>query len=100
MYDEGLFDSQDALEERIDDVFAEINSSVIETKVWEDREEVDGVMELKRVQVKGASSKGWVQTREELEWGVRAAWRNSRKCIMRADYPSLRFVSLWVKLGA
>ena len=94
MYNEGLFNSQDAFEQRVQEVIAEINAGVIETKVWEDsREEVNGVMELKRAQVMGVSSKGWLQTREELEWGVRIAWRNSRKCIMRADYPNLRFAS-------
>ena len=34
----------------------------------------------------------WSQTTEELEFGVRRAWRNSRKCIMRSHCEELK---LW-----
>lgn len=94
MYDEGLFNSQDDFDKRVQEVIAEIDAGVLETKVWEDSQEIiDGITELKRVQIEGASSKGWLQTREELEWGIRVAWRNSRKCIMRTHYKYLKFVS-------
>lgn len=36
------------------------------------------------------SSDGWTQTTQELEYGIRTAWKHSRKCIMRSQYQSLR----------
>jgi nitric oxide synthase oxygenase domain/subunit len=59
--------------------------------VWEDPNE-DNAVERRKVQ--GVSSNGYAQTTEELEWGVRVAWRNSRKCIMRAHCWDLKCVDL------
>ena len=36
----------------------------------------------------------WYQTSAELEFGIRRAWRNSRKCIMRSHCEDLRWASL------
>lgn len=32
----------------------------------------------------------WTQTFEELEFGLRTAWKHARKCIMRSEYRNLR----------
>lgn len=59
--------------------------------LWEDVNE-DGITERRKLQ--GLSSNGYLQTKEELDWGVRFAWRNSRKCIMRAHCWDLKCVDL------
>lgn len=94
MYDEGLFTSGHDFESRLQQVLAEIDSGAVQTKVWVDSEvTTQDYVELKRVQVDGYSSSGWQQNRRELEWGVRVAWRNARKCIMRAHSQDLVCVS-------
>ncbi|KAL9617496.1 MAG: hypothetical protein Q9160_007707 [Pyrenula sp. 1 TL-2023] len=40
------------------------------------------------------SSSGWIQRTEELEFGIRIAWKHSRKCIMRSQYKDLRLCDL------
>jgi nitric oxide synthase oxygenase domain/subunit len=91
MYDEGLFENQKTFNRRLEKVMEEITAGIVETKVWADQQEfVDGVANVKRVEVDGKSSRGWIQTSNELEWGVRASWRNSRKCILRAHYHDLK----------
>ena len=40
------------------------------------------------------SSHGWTHSTEELTYGVRAARKHSRKCIMRSQYESLRLCDL------
>lgn len=62
--------------------------------VWEDVDDLHGSGGIDRVKVSGWSSSGYVQTKEELGFGVRIAWKNSRKCIMRAHYPALKLVDL------
>lgn len=32
----------------------------------------------------------WTQTSDELEFGIRQAWKHSRRCIMRSEYKNLR----------
>ncbi|KZL77677.1 nitric oxide synthase [Colletotrichum tofieldiae] len=36
----------------------------------------------------------WTQTFEELEFGLRTAWKHARKCIMRSEYNNLRLCDL------
>ncbi|KAK1532085.1 nitric oxide synthase [Colletotrichum costaricense] len=36
----------------------------------------------------------WTQTFEELEFGLRTAWKHARKCIMRSEYSNLRLCDL------
>lgn len=36
----------------------------------------------------------WHQTFEELQHGLRLAWKHSRKCIMRSEFDSLRYEQL------
>ena len=42
----------------------------------------------------------WTQTSEELLHGIRIAWKNSRKCIMRSHYKELEYVILECYLEA
>ncbi|TDZ20733.1 Nitric oxide synthase, inducible [Colletotrichum orbiculare MAFF 240422] len=36
----------------------------------------------------------WTQTFEELEFGIRTAWKHARKCIMRSEYRNLKLCDL------
>lgn len=38
----------------------------------------------------GSVGGNWTQTSEELEFGIRQAWKHSRRCIMRSEYKDLR----------
>lgn len=77
-------------EDRLKEVMEEIDAGAKDAKVWIDQESVvHGRTELERVEVDGVTSSGWYQTEEEIAWGVKVAWRNSRKCIMRAHYQDL-----------
>jgi nitric oxide synthase oxygenase domain/subunit len=95
--DDGRFANQHAFKDRLQEVTAEIDAGAVETTVWVEVEEIiNNVRQLKRVRKTGVSSRGWRQTEEEVSWGVQVAWRNSRKCIMRADYQDLSSVSYHV----
>ncbi|TVY82956.1 Nitric oxide synthase oxygenase [Lachnellula suecica] len=91
MCEHGLLTTQQ-LEHRLQAVLTEIEAGAVDAAVWVDS--TTDVGEMDRVKVDGVSSNGWAQTRDELEWGVRVAWRNSRKCIMRAHFGDLRLVDL------
>jgi len=91
MWEEGLFTVKQ-FNERLESVLKEIENGAVETAVWENQMQEDG--EMKEVKIEGTSSSGWVQTKEELEWGVQVAWKNSRKCIMRAHFGELKLVDL------
>ncbi len=91
MLAEGIFTSSEAFEQRLKEVILEIEENKVECMLWEEVNE-DGIIERRKL--KGVSSNGYVQTKEELEWGVRFAWRNSRKCIMRAHCWDLKCVDL------
>lgn len=95
MFEDGFFPNVEAYEARQREVLAEIDASTVEAKVWVDSEgPPNGGSGLRRIQVDGLTSPGWKQDRKELEWGIRAAWKNSRKCIMRAHYQDLCLVDL------
>ncbi|KAK7967737.1 nitric-oxide synthase [Apiospora aurea] len=42
----------------------------------------------------GSVGGNWTQTSEELEFGIRQAWKHSRRCIMRSEYKDLRLCDL------
>lgn len=92
MLEEGLFPSNSAFEARLTAVFEEIKRNALEAMVWQDSSTSTG--DVHRVKIKGWSSSGYVQTKEELQIGIRLSWKNSRKCIMRAHYPELKLVDL------
>lgn len=91
MLSEGLFDSSEVFEQRLKEVIKQIEGNSVKCMVWGDSAGDDGVQRRK---VQGVSSNGYVQTKEEMEWGVRIAWRNSRKCIMRAHCWDLKCLDL------
>ena len=81
LHREGFYDSEDAFRDRLAQVLQEIRSYAAEGVVQENdsHNRVGG---------------NYVQTREELQFGVRRAWRNSRKCIMRSHCEELRLCDL------
>jgi nitric oxide synthase oxygenase domain/subunit len=91
MLAEAIFPSSEAFEQRVKEVIVEIEKNKVECMLWEEMNE-DGIIERRKLH--GVSSNGYLQTKEELEWGVRFAWRNSRKCIMRAHAWDLKCVDL------
>ncbi|KAH9905392.1 nitric oxide synthase [Xylariomycetidae sp. FL2044] len=50
--------------------------------------------DLCQSQVIGIVGGTWTQTSEELEFGIRVAWKNARRCIMRSDYRDLKLCDL------
>lgn len=74
--DEGFYDSEDAFQERQKQVLREIHAGSITGVIREDHSY-------------GRLGGNWTQTYEELEFGIRRAWRNSRKCIMRSHCEEL-----------
>ncbi|KAI4268044.1 MAG: hypothetical protein LQ337_008063 [Flavoplaca oasis] len=77
LHQEDFFDNDMAFERRLDSVLAEIRSGVRYGIVRESKEH-------------GAIGGIWHQTFAELEFGVRRAWRNARKCIMRSHSDELK----------
>lgn len=92
MLEEGLFASRSSFEARLASVLEEIGRNAVETTVWQDSANFNG--DVQRVKVNGRSSSGYNHTSDELRFGVRLAWKNARRCIMRAHYPELKLVDL------
>lgn len=91
MLAEGLFSSTKDFEQRLGDVMKEIEENGVDCMVYKD-ESGDGGLEKRKVQ--GRGSNGYIHMKEELEWGAKVSWRNSRKCIMRAHCWDLKCVDL------
>ncbi|KAL8725039.1 MAG: hypothetical protein Q9166_007614 [cf. Caloplaca sp. 2 TL-2023] len=81
LYREGFFDSHEALINRLDSVLKEIRTGARDGIIRED----------KRFGTVGGS---WQQTPAELKFGIRRAWRNARKCIMRSHSDELELCDL------
>lgn len=77
----GVYDSEDVFQQRLKQVLREIRAGATKGTVREDH----SVARMGGV---------WAQTVPELEFGVRRAWRNSRKCIMRSHCEELRLCDL------
>lgn len=79
---DGILESDEHLRLRAQDVIlqTERNPEVVKKK----RNSINGD--------KAAVGGPWYQTFRELEHGVRLAWKNSPKCIMRSEYQSLKLV--------
>lgn len=80
-YDEAFFTNEEAFQERLVVVKDEIRAGVINGIAREGRS---------RTELGG----NWTQTLEELRFGIRRAWRNSRKCIMRSHCDELQLCDL------
>lgn len=78
---EGIYDTEHEFPRRLEQVLAEIRSGATNGVVREDHSvaKIGGI---------------WTQTPRELEFGVRRAWRNSRKCIMRSHCEELELCDL------
>lgn len=78
---EGFYDSEDVFQNRLDQVQVEIKAGSVKGVVREDHSYAD---------VAGV----WTQTHQELEFGIRRAWRNAKKCIMRSHCEELKLCDL------
>lgn len=76
---EDFFDSDEAFCDRLRAVLREIRAGATNGIIRQD----------KRL---GKIGGNWSQTPAELEFGLRRAWRNSRKCIMRSHCDELKYV--------
>ncbi|PWY88332.1 putative nitric oxide synthase [Aspergillus heteromorphus CBS 117.55] len=81
LWQDGIY-TEHEYNERRTQVMDEIERSAKEKIVWS--------REVKRV----SKTSTWTQTPEELRYGLRLAWRNSRKCIMRSRYQELELCDL------
>ena len=81
LWQDGIY-TEDRYTERRAQVMEDIDRSAKEKIVWSQG--------AKRV----GKTSTWTQTSEELRYGVRLAWRNSRKCIMRSRYQELELCDL------
>lgn len=77
LHREGFFADDEAFRVRLQHALYEIRASSAEGVIRDSREcgTVGGV---------------WTQTPRELEFGLRRAWRNARKCIMRSHCEELK----------
>ncbi|MCJ1257547.1 hypothetical protein MMC24_005373 [Lignoscripta atroalba] len=81
LHREGFFDTDEKFQLRLKNVCDEIRADAVEGVVREDKS---------YAKLGG----NWVQTPRELEFGLRRAWRNSRKCIMRSHCEELKLCDL------
>ena len=83
---EGFYEDDLEFQHRLQEVRQEIRDGAIKDKV---QEEVSDNA-TKCITIGG----NWTQTSSELEFGIRRAWRNSRKCIMRSHCEDLKLCDL------
>ncbi|PWY93109.1 nitric oxide synthase [Aspergillus sclerotioniger CBS 115572] len=81
LWQDGIY-TENRYSERKEQVMEEINRSAKDKIVW--------IQGAKRV----GKTSTWMQTSEELRYGLQLAWRNSRKCIMRSRYQELELCDL------
>lgn len=81
LHHEGFFTSEDAFQKRRVHVSEEIRAGAVESVARGDQSSTKP----------GGT---WTQTPEELRFGLRRAWRNSRKCIMRSHCEELQLCDL------
>lgn len=65
----------------LEEVLGEIRDEAVEAVIREDNP-------------RGMVGGNWTQWSEELEFGIRRAWRNARKCIMRSHSDELKLCDL------
>ncbi|ORY71769.1 nitric oxide synthase [Pseudomassariella vexata] len=87
----GMIDSEQALKKRIQYVIKEIKTNSVTARY----NACNGVgSDSVRTPTVGIVGGNWSQTSQELEFGIRLAWKHSRKCIMRSEYKDLRLCDL------
>ena len=84
---DNVFSSNEVYQSRLKEVLEEINKNAEITPATRD----PAGMKLTNGKLSSEVSSGnWNQTTQELQYGVRIAWKHSRKCIMRSQYKELR----------
>jgi hypothetical protein len=73
---EGVY-KEDQYKARCNEVLQSLEASAVVEEIW-----MDGVRTVGKTAT-------WIQTSEELLHGLRLAWKNSRKCIMRSHFRQL-----------
>ena len=86
MRQESLAEDDVQYQNRLREVLTEIRNNAVISRSSFDA--VDGFPAI--TSSDGLSSHGWSQSIQEIEFGIRAAWKHSRKCIMRSQYHNLR----------
>ncbi|KAL8898175.1 MAG: hypothetical protein Q9207_006841 [Kuettlingeria erythrocarpa] len=81
LHREHFFATNEAFTNRLNGVLAEIRSNACEGAIRENRQQ-------------GIVGGNWEQTPAELEFGIRRAWRNARKCIMRSHSDELKLCDM------
>ena len=81
LYDEGFFHSEAQFEARLQEVHAEILYGA-----------TGGIAREHKLPTRLGGN--WTQTPRELEFGIRRAWRNARKCIARNHSEELKLCDL------
>ena len=81
LFEDGFFPDQQAYETRLQAVLSEILSN-----------STDGIARGDKIISRLGGP--WSQTPEELAFGIKRAWRNSRKCIGRNHYQELKLCDL------
>ena len=76
---QGVISSDLELETRLLSAFSDIAQSTVQSQVTDNEGNT----------YDGLAGGSWMQTKSELEYGIRAAWRNSRRCIMRSEHEGL-----------
>ncbi|KAL9630487.1 MAG: hypothetical protein Q9204_004698, partial [Flavoplaca sp. TL-2023a] len=82
--DSDVIQTDNALSERIKEALVQISTTAAVSTVT-DR---DGNVST------GLAGGTWYQHPKELEYGLRASWRNARRCIMRSEHEHLALVDL------
>ncbi|WYZ35291.1 hypothetical protein EsH8_I_001567 [Colletotrichum jinshuiense] len=90
MYKDGLIDTE-RLHHRAHEVLQEIQKNSTEGKFTTASECGPESAPTTTVGLVGGL---WTQTFEELEFGLRTAWKHARKCIMRSEYNNLKLCDL------
>ena len=78
---EGFYGGEDKFKDRLGQVLGEIRAGATEAVIRQDN-------------THGLVGGNWAQTSQELEFGIRRALRNSRKCIMRSHSDELKLCDL------
>ncbi|KAL8865428.1 MAG: hypothetical protein Q9174_006891, partial [Haloplaca sp. 1 TL-2023] len=78
---DGFFESDEAFQARLTTVFREIRSAAVEGIIRDGQEH-------------GDIGGNWEQSTAEVQFGIRRAWRNARKCIMRSHCEELKLCDL------
>jgi nitric oxide synthase oxygenase domain/subunit len=82
--DHGVIESDEVLTKRTREALIQISNTAIVSTVTDS----DGNVS------EGMAGGSWHQLPAELEYGLRAAWRNARRCIMRSEHEHLALCDL------